>query len=122
MWSNFFSAGGFGMYPTALFGFALIATAVLYALRPQAKTARLALVLGLVTFAAGLLGAFVGICNTFHYIPEVAHQNQLEILALGCEESLHDVVLALMLVVLGGLIGSIGTQRRGPAAAQPQEA
>jgi hypothetical protein len=97
---------------------------VLYVLRPQPKVARLALTLGIVTFAAGLLGAFVGICNSAHYLPQVDHGNQLEILALGCEESLHDVVLSLILIVLSGLIASVGTLRssngdapRAPAAA-----
>lgn len=123
MWKDFFADGGFGMYPTSLFGFFLIAAAVLYVMKPQPKTARLALVLGLVTFASGLLGAFVGMCNTFHYLPQVAHPDQLEVMALGCEESLHNVVLALMLVVLGGLIASVGTQRqRDAAAAAPAKA
>src|SRR6185436_19593437 len=29
MWSNFFAAGGWGMYPTMIFGFFLLATTVL---------------------------------------------------------------------------------------------
>lgn len=116
MWKNFFENGGFGMYPTSLFGFLMIAVAVLYVMKPQAKTARLAFVLGLVTFAAGLLGAFVGMCNTFHYLPKVAQPEQLQVMALGCEESLHNVVLALMLVIVGGLIASVGTQRHREGA------
>lgn len=111
MWSNFYAAGGWGMYPTSVLGFFLLAASVLYVIRPQPRTARLALTLGIVTFAAGLLGAFVGICNSAHYLPQVDHANQLEILALGCEESLHDVVLALILVVLAGLIGGAGALR-----------
>ncbi len=116
MWKNFFVNGGFGMYPVSLFGLFLIAAAILYVMRPQQKTARLALLFGGLTFAAGLLGAVVGMCNTFHYLPQVAHADQLEVAALGCEESLHNVVLALMLVVLGGLIASVGTQRQRDAA------
>ncbi len=112
MWQNFFSAGGFGMYPTSIIGFLLIAASVLYATRPERRIGRLALVLGLVTFASGLLGAFVGICNSAHFIPQVPHANQVEVLALGCEESLHDVVLALLLVTLGGLIACVGAARQ----------
>jgi hypothetical protein len=111
MWSNFFAAGGWGMYPTSVLGFFLVAACVLHALRPQPKTGRLALTLGLVTFASGLLGTFVGVCNSAHYIPQVAKGAQLEILALGCEESLHVVVLSLLMVVLGGLVASVGTLR-----------
>jgi hypothetical protein len=124
MWSNFYAAGGWGMYPTSVFGFLLIAASVLYVIRPQQKTARLVLTLGVVTFAAGLLGAFVGICNSAHYIPQVDHANQLETLALGCEESLHDVVLSLILVILAGLIAGVGTFRspNGSAPSAPAAA
>jgi hypothetical protein len=111
MWSNFYAAGGWGMYPVSVFGFFLIATSVLYALRPQPRLARLAFTLGAVTFAAGVLGAITGMCTCFHYIPQVEQGKQLAIMALGVEESLHDTVLALMLVVLGGLITAIGTTR-----------
>jgi len=111
MWSNFYAAGGWGMVPTSLFGFLLVAASVLYVLRPQQKIARLVLTLGIVTFAAGLLGAFVGICNSAHYLPQVEHASQIEVFALGCEESLHDVVLSLILVILAGLIAGVGTLR-----------
>ncbi|HSQ63289.1 MAG TPA: hypothetical protein VLM85_08735 [Polyangiaceae bacterium] len=115
MWSNFYAAGGWGMYPTSLFGFFLIAAAVLYALRPGPRSARVALTLGGVTFASGLLGTFVGFCNSMHYIPQVAAQKQVEILALGCEESLHVTVLALILVVLAGLVAGVGAARSSNA-------
>jgi len=117
MWSNFFAAGGFGMYPVSIFGFSLIAASVLYALRPQQRTGRLVFTLGILTFAAGLLGALTGICRSFHYIQQVDPAKQLTIMALGVEESLHDVVLALILVVLGGLFASAGTLRAQAATA-----
>jgi Na+/proline symporter len=117
MWSNFYAAGGWGMHPVSVFGFLLIAASVLHALRPQQKTARLALTLGMLTFAAGLLGTFTGICNSAFYIQHVAKVDQVEILALGVEESLHDVVLALILVVIGGLVASVGTLRSSNGAA-----
>ncbi len=111
MWSSFFAAGGWPMYPTSLLGFLLIAASVLYALRPDPKLARLSGTLGIVTFAAGLLGAFIGIGTSLHYIPQVDRARQLEILALGVEESLHDVVLALMCVVLAGIVVAVGHLR-----------
>lgn len=113
MWSNFYAAGGWGMHPVSIFGFLLIVASVLYALRPQRIGARLVLTMGIVTFAAGVLGAVTGICNSLHYLPQVEPAKQLGIVALGVEESLHDVVLALMLVVLGGLVSTIGTLRAG---------
>ena len=41
---------------------------------------------------------------------------------LGCEESLHNVVLALTLVVLGGLLASVGTLRQDPGSASARTA
>lgn len=111
MWSNFFAAGGFGMYPTSLFGFLLIASSALYVQRPEQKYARLALALGIMTFAAGLLGCSVGVSNTLHYMARLPPAEQLSTLALGCAESLHDLVLGLMLVVLAGLIAAVGVLR-----------
>jgi hypothetical protein len=113
MWSNFFAAGGWGMYPTMLFGFLLLATTVLHALRPEPRFQRLTGVLGIITFASGLLGTTVGICNTAHYLGQVPPQDQLKILAMGCEESLHNLVLALIIVVLAGLITAGSAVRRG---------
>ena len=117
MWKDFFAAGGFGMYPVSIFGFLMIAACVLYALRPSPKAARTAVAMGVATFSAGLLGAATGICNSLHYIPQVATEKQIEIMALGVEESLHDVVLALILIVLGTLIAAAGTLR-APSAPQ----
>jgi len=117
MVSSFFVSGGYVMYPTAVFGFLLIAACVLHVLRPEPRRARLAMMLGIVTFATGLLGTFVGICTSAHYIPQVAKGEQLEIFVLGCEESLHNVVLALILVVLGGLLASVGALRHANGSA-----
>ena len=116
MWSNFYAAGGFGMYPTSLFGFLLIAASVLYAWSPAKKTGRLALVLGAVTFSAGLLGTILGMCRSAYYIPQVPFERQVFTLALGCEESLHNLVLALMLVIVGSLVATAGVLRGSTSA------
>jgi hypothetical protein len=109
--SEFFRDGGYGMFPTLVIGLLLLATAVLYAVRPTPKRARVGLVLGLVTLASGLLGASVGMAMSAHFIPKVAKADQLEILAQGFAESIHNVVLALIVVVLAGLVASVGAAR-----------
>jgi hypothetical protein len=113
MWSNFFAAGGWGMYPTMMFGFLLLATTVLHALRPEPRFQRLIGWLGIATFGAGLLGTATGICNTAHYLDQVPPADQLKILAMGCEESLHNLVLALIIIVLTAVIGAASSVRRG---------
>jgi hypothetical protein len=118
MWSDYYAAGGWGMHPVSLFGFLLVAASVLYVLRPSARYRRLVSALGVVTFAAGLLGTATGISTSAHYIERVEPIKQLEIFALGIDESLHNVVLALVLVVIAGLITAVGSLRpqAGPVA------
>jgi hypothetical protein len=112
MWSNFFEAGGWGMYPTMLFGFLFLAVTALHALRRDARHQRVAIALGTVTFASGLLGTVVGICNSVHYLEQVPREDQFLMFVMGCEESLHNLVLALILVVIGGLISAGSALRR----------
>jgi heme exporter protein D len=111
MWKDFFAAGGWGMYPTTVFGFLLIAAAALHAFRPAERTLRLSAVLGAVTLAAGWLGAAVGVCVSARYLEKVPKPDQLGIFALGIEESLHNVVLALILFVVAGLLVALGVLR-----------
>jgi len=119
MWSNFFQAGGFGMYPILLSGFLLVGSSVLFLLRPERRFELLVVSLGVVTLAAGLLGCSVGMIKSAHYLGQVAEPERLKILALGCAESMHDVVLALILIVVAGLITAVGALRvaRGAAVA-----
>lgn len=109
--SEFFKDGGYAMFPTLAVGLLLLAMAVLYAVRPSGRRARVALVLGTVTLASGLLGAAAGMATTAHFIPKVPKSDQLEILAVGFAESIHNVVLALVVVVLAGLVASVGALR-----------
>ena len=114
MWDNFFEAGGWGMYPTLVFGFLLLAAVTLHAIRRDPRHARVAGTLALVTVAAGLLGTATGVCRTCRYIYELPQAEQLRTLAAGCEESLHNLVLALILVVLAGIIHALATLRTDP--------
>lgn len=116
MWNDFYHAGGWGMYPTTILGFILVAVTVLYVLRPEPHRARLTMILALVTVASGLLGTCTGICNSAYYIPQVAQNQQLEILALGVQESLHVFVLSLLIVTFSGLLAAIGAARAVKAA------
>ena len=111
MWSDFFKAGGWGMYPTSLFGFLLIAAAVVLALRPERRFAWLVVALGAVTQGSGMLGTSMGVITTFHYLGQVPEPKRLLIAAYGCAESLHNLVLSLILVVLASLIAAIAAAR-----------
>jgi len=125
MWSNFFEAGGWGMYPTALFGFLLVASGVVLVLRPERRFARLVLSLFVATAGSGLLSTAVGIVKSFYYLEQVPEAKRLVIGALGCAESLHNLVLAMMLVVLTALLAAVAAARTilaGPARANADRA
>lgn len=114
---TFFDEGGWGMFPTAIFGFLLAASAVLTLLRP-ARFWALTAVLAAVTVAAGLLGATMGLINTFKYVshgsdePAAAARIALQ----GMAESLNNVVLALVLVIPSLLVCAVAAFRALRAA------
>ena len=111
--SGFFRDGGFGMWPTLLFAFPLVALAVLYALRPEKRAVPVLWNLGMLVLGSGVLGTWVGIINTLRYIQreDVPAAERLGILALGAAESLNNLVLALIFVVLTLLVTAVGTYR-----------
>ena len=110
------------MYPTLLFGFLLVACSILFLLRPEPRYLASLVGLGATTFSAGLLGTCSGVMNSLRYIPEVPVDERFMVAALGCSESLHVMMLALILMVVAGLFVSIGAVRmmglfRTPATA-----
>jgi hypothetical protein len=118
---EFFSAGGFGMYPTLLFGFLLVVCSIVFLFRPEPRYLASLVGLGATTGAAGLLGFCSGMMNTLRYALTVPPEEQFQVVALGSKESLHVVMLGLILLVVAGLFASIGAVRamglfRAPAA------
>jgi hypothetical protein len=118
--SEFFDAGGWGMYPPLVFGFFLIACSILFLIRPEPRYLASLVGLGATTGGAGLLGFCTGVMNSLRFLKEVPTEDRFLVAALGCEESLHCVVLALILIVVAGIFVSLGAVRlmllRAPAA------
>lgn len=111
MWSTFFHDGGWGMWPTAIFGFLLVASGVLCVLRPERRFIPLVASFAVTTLGAGVLGTAVGMAKSFHYLPGAPADRQFLFAALGTAESLNDTILALMLVVLTGLLCAVAALR-----------
>ena len=109
--SEFFAAGGWGMYPPLVFGFFLVACSILFMVRPETRYLAPIVGLGATTFSAGLLGTVTGVMNSFRYLGEVPAENRILVAALGCEESLHVLMLALIILVIAGLFVTIGGVR-----------
>ena len=122
MWSNFYESGGWGMYPTTLFGFFLLASGVLLLLRPERRYVPLVVSLGVLTLSSGVLGCSVGFVNTFRYVQNVVPEEQVKIAALGSAESLNNVVLALLIVVFTTLLAALSALRALRARASGADA
>jgi hypothetical protein len=118
---EFFHEGGFGMYPTALFGIISLILAVWYAWKPSARMLPLVRGLGAAALLAGVLGTVMGIKSTIAGIMGTAELagERLGVVALaGLYESSNNLVLALVLVVFVVLaVGVGGFRSREPVAA-----
>ncbi len=112
MWTTFFRDGGWGMYPTSIFGFFLVIAGVLCLLRPERRFVAPTLCLAALTLSSGALGTTIGFVTSFHYLPQVRDVSQrFTIAALGCAESLNNLVLALILVTVTAMLGSLAAVR-----------
>jgi len=112
LWDNFWTQGGFGMYPTAFWGFLLLLYAGLYLLRPQERFLRAVAILAFMTLASGMLGTAIGVMTAFRYAATVAPELAARSACYGSAMSLHVVVLALILVILGGIVTAVGLRRQ----------
>ena len=116
-----FRNGGFGMYPTTVFGLLLLAATLRYAVSPAARLVPLQISLGILTMASGGLGFVTGLIKSVSAIDGVG-PDQRWIWLLGMGESLNNVALALVLVTMGSLAASVGALRLGRAAAAGEPA
>src|SRR5687767_4069989 len=94
VWDNFYESGGWGMYPTTLFGFILVLVACLYAIRPEPRYMPVVLTTGAITGAFGVMGMVTGLMHVFRYVQYVGAEDVGKVIALGCAESVVNVVFA----------------------------
>ncbi|MBN1206108.1 MAG: hypothetical protein JXB05_14415 [Myxococcaceae bacterium] len=109
--SDFFVAGGWGMYPTLLAGLALLATSIQYARRPEQRYVPLMVALGLFTLVAGGLGFITGMMACLSAYARAPAGQDPTLLAYGLREALHNIVLSLLLGMLAALFASVGAWR-----------
>src|SRR5258708_21611835 len=102
-----FRHGGWGMYPTLVFGMLMIGASLAYALRPQRRFIPLQVSMGIMTLVTGSLGFVTGLIKSLgaiHQVPE----GQRFIWLIGLGESLNNVALVLTLLVLAALLIAVG--------------
>ncbi|UJR86464.1 hypothetical protein [Sandaracinus amylolyticus] len=103
-----FRLGGWGMFPTLVFGLLAIAASLRYAVRPDSRFVPLLVSSALLTLAAGSLGFVTGLIATSTYIAD-APDHRVWLIGLG--ESLHNLALALILVGSGLVATTVGALR-----------
>jgi hypothetical protein len=116
--AEYFNEGGFGMYPTALFGLLLLLAAAAYAARPERRLGPLLAGLAAATLGAGSLGFVTGVVTTFQAVARVARDDQPLIAFVGVAESLHNLALGFGLLALAALVASGGALRLALRAAE----
>jgi hypothetical protein len=109
-----FHDGGWGMYPTTIFGLVLLVCAVNYARDPKRRRLFLLRHLNVLVALSGTLGFVTGVIRTFTNMPS----DQLQIAFIGVGESLNNVALALGLMILARIITAFGAAQ---ASESPSE-
>lgn len=104
-----FREGGPGMIPTALAGLVLVAVSFVYAARPERRFVPLLVSLSAVTVVAGGFGFVTGVIKSISAMGR--HDADIRLSVLGTGESLHNVALALGLLLLAMLATSVGAVR-----------
>ena len=84
--------GGWGMYPTTIFGFVLLAFAVQYARNPERRRLLVLRHLNVLVAMSGLLGFTAGCINTFTHV----EGDKTFVAIIGVGESLVNVGLSLV--------------------------
>jgi len=110
-----FHLGGWGMYPTTLFGIVLVLAAARFAIGPDAR--RMAVVRGLafLTFLSGCLGFVTGTIRTFTSLGGLDTKDAPAVALIGVGESLTNVGLSLVVLVLAWIAVTIGRSRSATA-------
>jgi hypothetical protein len=108
--SEAFHMGGWGMYPTSIFGVLLIVATIRYAMSPERRFVPLQVSLGIMTLASGCLGFVTGLIKSTMAISG-AGPDMRWIWVVGMGESLNNVALALALLTIGSIAASVGALR-----------
>lgn len=116
--SEAFRLGGWGMYPTTIVGLVLLVAAIQYARQPDLR--RRAIVgnlLGL-TFIVGCLGFVTGVIKSFTSAGDAPRDELGTIVVVGVGESLVNIGLGLVLVILASIVTTIGSARASKGGAE----
>ena len=106
-----FKLGGWGMFPTLICGLLTVAISVRYAVKPEKRLVPLLVTTNLMTVIAGMLGFVTGVITTAMYVGGIAKVDVPQIATIGVGESLHNIALALVLMMLAAIASTVGAFR-----------
>jgi hypothetical protein len=108
--SEAFRLGGWGMWPTLVFGVLMLAIAILYTVRADQRLSSLLRTTGWMTFISGCLGFVTGLIRSCLYISDVAADDRY-LVVIGFGESLVNIAWALGLIMTAMVVATVGTWR-----------
>ena len=109
-----FRLGGWGMYPTTCIGLVLLAAAVQYMRHPNARRMLVLRHLNVLVGMSATLGFVTGCIKTFTHV----EGDKPFIAIIGVGESLVNVGLGLVILILARIIIAFGAARDGESASE----
>ncbi len=109
-------SGGFGMYPTTLFGAVLLALSVRFARAPERRGLPLIVAMNGLTLASGALGFVTGIVTMCGGLAAPFVGERERIAYEGVRESAYPLTWALLIIVVAALASAIGAWKLSGAA------
>lgn len=116
--SQAFHEGGWGMWPTMLFGTLALALSLRHAIAPKQELLPLIVGVAGATLFGGALGFTTGIINTVKYLGELPAEREPIVFLYGLGESMNNLALALLLVTMVSLAAGVGSFRARLALAK----
>lgn len=108
---DFYSEGGWTMYPTTLFGMLAVISSIILAARPERRFVPLVLSLDALTLFTGFLGTMWGLTGVVKSVANADAAGQQELI-IGCAtQALSSLLLACALVCLAILCAASGALR-----------